>query len=101
MPSVRRPMGRTSAISAPRTSDDAAKAPQPAASSPIMPAGGPSGGTRPAVDGRSGGDRLRLVDARLGGEEGGLVGPLPRQVEVRPAEVAVRRGLAVERPAQV
>ena len=41
------------------------------------------------------------ADAGVGGEEGGLVGALPRQVEVRPAEVAVRRGLAVDRPAQV
>src|SRR5258707_12153701 len=47
------------------------------------------------------GDRLRLGDARLGRQEGGLVGPLPGQVEIGSAEVAVRGGLAVDRSAQV
>src|SRR5688572_32612567 len=30
-----------------------------------------------------------------------LVGPLPGQIEVRPPEVPVRRGLPVDRPAQL
>ena len=49
---------------------------------------------------RSGGDD-RFREPRVGGQQRRLVGALPRQVEVRPAEVAVRRGLAVDRPAQV
>ena len=51
----------------------------------------------PAVDA----DGLGLGQAGVGGEQRRLVGALPRQVQVRPAEVAVRRGLAVDRPAQV
>ena len=57
--------------------------------------------------GRSGGGRsTRLRTGSAAGpasaaRSGGLVGPLPRQVEVGAAEVAVRRGLAVDRPAQV
>ena len=48
-----------------------------------------------------GGLRLRRRQPRLAGQEVGLVGPLPGQVEIRPAEMAVRRGLAIDRPAQV
>ena len=47
------------------------------------------------------GSRLGSGRPASAASSGGLVGALPRQVEVRPAEVAVRRGLAVDRPAQV
>ena len=73
------------------------------------PAGGPSGTARRrapsaiGLAGRSaGGDRdLGRRKAGFGREERRLVGPLPGQVEVGPPEVAVGRGLLVDRPAQV
>src|SRR5688500_837263 len=43
----------------------------------------------------------RLTEAGLGAQEIGLVGLLPREVVVVAAEVAVRRGLLVDRPVQV
>ena len=46
-------------------------------------------------------DQLRFRQAGVRCQQRRLVGPLPRQVEVRPAEVAVGGGLAVDRPAQV
>src|SRR4029079_12494578 len=56
---------------------------------------GTSGWTRTTVTRRSG-DRLRRLLQHLG-----VVGALPREVAVAPAEVTVRRGVAVDRPSQV
>ena len=74
--------------------DHVAGALGPIRSSGAIPAA-TSDGTQPALTGSG------SADARLRGEHRRLVGPLPGQVEVEPAEVAVRRGLAVDRPAQV
>ena len=63
------------------------------------PAAWPAVDRRAALAGR--GSQLRLGEAGVRGQERGLVRPLPRQVQVLAAEVAVRGGLAVDRAAEV
>src|SRR5918998_225899 len=50
---------------------------------------------------RSGHGRRRGAEAGGRGEHGGLVGLLPREVVVLAAEVAVGRGLLVDRPMEL